>query len=526
MYKLMIVDDEAAIRQGMARSIPWAAWGYEITALCSNGQEAVEMLEEAKPDVVLSDIRMPKMDGVELMQYLNKNYPAIKIVILSGYSDFEYLNMSIKSQVAEYLLKPTDVDDFEALFKKLYARMEAERQQNRELRESVYRHFVEWLDGLLKGCVEEEDNRRFLAQAESRGICFANAVLMMLTVDERAGDEEKSLHTLKREITQHCNAQGKGVFLLTSEEEIVGICSLPAGQSLPPETVADWGRQLQQSVRAAFPATVSVGVSGHCAGLEALPQALEQAKRAANQNLFYGNESVFCYSELAVVQPERMAYFDTETIQKGLLAGDYPLICGELARVFARFTGAPVREYEFVDRICLSLLFHVSLWSLQYDVYMEELLRGLGTTYTDVLRCDTLKKKQDFVQALLFSVQRQIAQRRGRARSSSIADQIRHCVDEDFSLNAMSLEYVAEKVRKNAAYVSKIFKNEIGCNFSDYLTHKRLEKALSLLSQPEYKVYQIAQECGYADVSNFIKIFKKNYGISPNEYRTTMGVNA
>ena len=118
MYKLIIVDDEKSISSGM-KKLPWEDWGFTVSGTAGDGLEALELIAEDKPDVVLSDVRMPNMDGVELMQYLNKNYPEIKIVILSGYSDFEYLNYYIKNKVIEYLLKPTDIDEFETLFRRI-----------------------------------------------------------------------------------------------------------------------------------------------------------------------------------------------------------------------------------------------------------------------------------------------------------------------------------------------------------------------------------------------------------------------
>ena len=107
--------------------------------------------------------------------------------------------------------------------------------------------------------------------------------------------------------------------------------------------------------------------------------------------------------------------------------------------------------------------------------------------------------------------------------AQSIVYQLRACIDAEYQMNFMSLEYVAERIKKISSYVSKIFKTEIGCGFSDYLTQKRMSKAICLLTIPEMKVYEVAEQCGYANVSSFIKVFRKNHGKSPNEYRHEKG---
>ncbi len=131
MYKLLIVEDEKAIAQGIAKSNPWEEWGFQVVEICDNGEDAVAFIEQNRPDLVLSDIRMPKMDGIALMQYLNAQYPEIKIVILSGYNDFEYLQMAIRNHVAEYLLKPTLLEEFEELFRKMKIRLKIKRVGDR-----------------------------------------------------------------------------------------------------------------------------------------------------------------------------------------------------------------------------------------------------------------------------------------------------------------------------------------------------------------------------------------------------------
>ena len=141
MYRLMIVEDEQAIAQGIANSLPWEEWGFQISRVCSNGEEALEAIAVECPDLVLSDIRMPKMDGLELMKRLNKEYPHIRIVILSGYNDFEYLQTAIQNGVSEYLLKPTDIDEFEEVFRKMKKKLDEDVERRlsdeeaRQLRE-------------------------------------------------------------------------------------------------------------------------------------------------------------------------------------------------------------------------------------------------------------------------------------------------------------------------------------------------------------------------------------------------------
>src|SRR5699024_10720154 len=124
MYRLIIADDEENIRNGMAHSLPWREWGYEVATLCASGQEVLDQMASCKPDVVLSDIRMPGMDGLELMQRLRLDYTQVRMVMLDGVSYLKYRIMVISSHVAEYLLKTTDIDDFEETFSRLKVCME------------------------------------------------------------------------------------------------------------------------------------------------------------------------------------------------------------------------------------------------------------------------------------------------------------------------------------------------------------------------------------------------------------------
>lgn len=524
MYRIMIADDEESIRNGIAHTLPWQDWGYEVCGLCASGQEVLDRLAECRPDVVLSDIRMPGMDGVELMQRLNRDYPQIKIVILSGYSDFEYLNMSIRNRVAEYLLKPTDIDEFEEVFRRLKATIDGERARSAELNESVHRHFLEWLGELLRGTAPEHDTERFLPMLNEQGIDLDNLVVALFTLDGGGGMEKPALMHCWRRVLQAAQAAAPSplhrLLFLDGDEAMVGFYS--SGRDILPQEIHDEVAGVQRAAESVG-ATLSAGISNLCTEPGMLPQAYEQANCCARQSVFSGPGSVFAFHQLNAEQPESLAYFNTELLEKALLAQDYAAVRAEVDRVMATYD-TPMREYRYLDRLCLSVLFHVSLWGLRYGVSMEKVMRSMGAAYTDIYACDTLQTKRTFVLALLYAYQQELGRRRAHGHAAgSVAMRVREYVDAEFCSNTLSLETVADHVHKTPAYVSRVFKNELGCNFSDYLTERRMRRAAECLRDPDAKVYAIAQQCSYADTSNFIRVFKRFYGVSPAEYRTLQG---
>lgn len=442
MYRLIIADDEENIRNGMANSLPWREWGYEVAAVCASGQEVLDRMEDCRPDVVLSDIRMPGMDGVELMQRLSREYPQVKIVILSGYSDFKYLNMSIRSHVAEYLLKPTDIDDFEETFRRLKAAMDHERLRRAQITESVLRHFHVWLTAMLGGVATPEDTDRFLPMLTEAGIDLDNLQVAAFVLDGHGGDERPDQVALWRRVWEVTAALPAGPlrrlsFLLGGEDMVVLYSS---GEEIAPGDVRADIEAIQRAVRDGLRVTLSAGVSDLCTEPGMLPQAYEQANCSAKQSAFAGQEAVYFFSQMQKERPAGMPYFDTEQVEKALLAQDYDALRAEIDRVLLPLAES-LPEYRAVDQLCLSLLFHVSLWGLRYGIQMEEVLRALGAHYTDVYQSETLAAKRDFVLACLFGCQQALAARR-RSHShavKSVAMRVREYVDAEYCSNNNAL---------------------------------------------------------------------------------------
>ena len=375
MYKLIVVDDEAVIRKGLVNGNPWNAWGFEIVGQAADGIEAIEEIQNKRPEVVLTDIRMPKYDGVQLMEYLNTNYPEIKIIILSGYSDFEYLNKSIKNNVFDYLLKPTLEEDFIDLFSRLKTKLDEEKSEKEYIKELEWAQQLMKLNSYLMGISTFTHEEMTWIPKEG--------IVTLWTMEKES--REEAFDQLKAN-----NLKAQTVFYQILPETVIGIS---AGKP----------RQLFRHMQKKYP-SLSVGASTKFEDKNYY-SAYQEAKEALEQT---------------------------------------------------RYTGSG----KWIDVESLS-----------------------------------------------------------NRNISPLVQEILHILSEEYKSNVVSLDYIGERVGKSPSYISKLFKKEMGYNFTTYITKKRMEKAKEMLQDISYKVYEVGEELGYADPSTFIKVFRKTYGMSPNEYR-------
>lgn len=532
MYKLLIVEDERAIAQGIAKSNPWEEWGFQVSGICNNGEEAVAFIEKDKPDLVLSDIRMPKMDGIALMQYLNAQYPEIKIVILSGYNDFQYLQMAIRNHVAEYLLKPTLLEEFEQLFRKMKQVLDEEAQEREEQEMQIRDREA---NALLKGYgYSEEFVESFFYHKDTdsyRVVQFcAQKDEETIDIVQDRGWHYQRIQSIVKSINRYVQDREMSGFLLCNyEEHVTGILCMDEGTG-----EAEITHNLLEILDIAERETgiaLYCAVSGPCEDYRMLPQCYEQTKYCIGQKLLLDTDRRIVWYRQTKEEKlgEDFDYFgigfDEKNIIKYILNQDKEQLEKELSGVFDLFRETAVKNKDYVDihyvnRICMEILFTVSREIYRYNVHPEKLMSEHNYHYMDVFEKPTLDGKLDFLLGIFALFMQECGtQKESVSKTGELARMVRRIVDEEYMSNLISLEYVAEKVHKNPSYISKVFKNEFDCNFSSYVTDRRLEKSRELLADPLVKVYEIAETLGWADVSNFIKVFKKKFGISPDEYR-------
>lgn len=523
MYKTLLVDDEVSILNGMAAGIPWEKWGYQVVGMAKDGLDAVEMIEAFYPDVVVSDIRMPNMDGIELMKYLNNNHPEIKIIILSGYSDVEYLNTAIKNGVAEYLFKPTDIDEFEACFSKLRNKLDEEQRKKEELERiyeqegdnRIYRQ-SHYLRQMVKGMKEEN---------EQLNIDFsAYFITIGEIIEENQLDDKGEILTLKNRMVHYCNMRESYYqvhFFLDDYEHIAGIISIPKG-------IEDWRRfavkymqNLQAEILELYQKKLSISISNLHQSKPEISFGYEEAFGCLEEKMLTQPSSIVIYEDRKELNNKEQVRFPTEKIWSYIENCEIELLKESIENVFCHMGQQAYLDHSFVDRICLEFLYDTEeYFRNRRDIALEQLMLEKNKQYKEIYFLKTLKKKQEFIEDILIELAKLWKrQEEQKGYVGNLANYIKSMVDNEYYSNSISLDYIGDKLRKNSSYISKIFKIETGKNFSDYITEKRMMKSKEMLQDYSIKIYEIAEACGYADVSNFIRVFKKYTGLSPKEYR-------
>ena len=357
MYRLLIVDDEEDIRSGMSKGIPWSEWGFTVVGVAENGEEAVFLTEKEKPDVVLSDIRMPKMDGIELMQYLHDNLPEIKIVILSGYNDLEYLNMAIKNQVTEYMLKPTDIDEFEQLFRKIRQNLDEEKNRREELNQlklaAMQRQALSYetvLNNLLDGYVGDSQEYDWKQELEKEGMDFNACVMVVLDTAPENEDNKDDSYRLKQRIIRYCNSrqmQWVGRFFLYRGRHIVGLVTLEQMQFEEPESelrlLCQCIEEMQAEIGDIYGMALRAGISNLCRDERTLPLETEARMSSMEPDLLNNQKK----SNLLVtaVREYLDSEFSSNMLSLETVAERFNRNPAYISKVFKKGTGFNFSDY-------------------------------------------------------------------------------------------------------------------------------------------------------------------------------------
>lgn len=524
-YRVLLVDDEEEVRRAIAKKLDWAALGFSVVGEASNGEEALELLDTAQPDVIMTDIKMPFMDGLTLCRLAKKRLPGVKVAIFSGFDEFEYAKEAIKLEVEEYVLKPINAQELAQVFKRLYNTLQAEAAARSDI-ERLQRYYEaslplmrqQFLQSLMEGSMGPYLMRQKMAEYDLAldAATYCVAVLHCARAEEEDGHSQLLFVSLQQLVREMVPA-GLPYHLLQLLDKLVVLFLLPQG--FGERDVIAALNQLFVPVRKFLGVQLSVGV-GQC-----YAQLTQTARsyREANEALEY---------QILLERGQCIFIGDIEPAAAGAAAPDTNY-SEEILRQIKIGTGDDL--LRAVNAMVSYLKgSHINLQ--QYQLFQLEMATGLmrlikayrldeENTHlgTELLEKNThhfhnLDELGRWLYAFCNNL-RHLIRRERKDSSRLIVDKAKEHLAQHYHESNLSLESVSGMLNVSPAYFSTLFKKETGLNFVGYLTGLRLEKALELLHTTHDKTYMIAEKTGYTDANYFSYVFKKQYGVSPSKYR-------
>ncbi|WP_058302267.1 response regulator [Gorillibacterium timonense] len=540
MKTLVIIDDEPSVINGLTRYVDWPTLGIELIGTADDGDSGLALILERKPDIVLTDVKMPKLDGTEMAIRLRSLLPAAKIVFISGHNDTDYLKSALQVQAVDYIFKPISRKELSEVLGKVVAELDAEFRE-RELVNVMQVKLTQSMPLLRE---------KFLLSAISDGIHMAHPeeklsflelsflqaerylVLVVLlddladTMETRSERDKQLLSYAVLNIIQELIHQetggiafektlGEYTAILTIKEEDETAEDSPSTEnrlfSLAEAIRENLGRWLKLSV--------TIGVGEETNRLVDLPQSYKQAREAANQKWYLGKNRILTVDSMEVSDSGRyrLGAHSEEDVLSLLKAGDSEGLQTLLDDIFSRLAHNRSPGFSYERNVGIHLVLLSSRVLLEGNLLSSEWENKELQVWERALKLETLQELKALIEAYLLDLCSAVQLKR-RGRTGSVIERIERLIDERFKENLTAAD-IAAGVYLSPTYVSLLFKQETGETLFEYLTKVRVEQAKELLKDPQIKFYEICEAVGYSDPSHFSKVFKKMTGLTPSAYR-------
>lgn len=521
MYNVLLVDDEPEIRQGIKLKVNWESLGLTIAGEAGNGAEAMDWLKRHQAEVVITDMNMPVMNGVTFLEACYEQYPALRLIVITGYEDFHYAKAAVRNQARDYLLKPVTQDELTEALAKIVQELDeqrSERDQQAMMQWRLSQYYKEMKEHFIVHLVKEEWERESTMRERAKWFqleSWDHVPVRFLTAGsmerlKSEGKPERSPDKMRlpfemvcREVVETDGGQFQ-VFRDANYAGLMHVISASADQELEA-----FARTLSQAVKHHLGFDPVIGTGQAVTGLKAWKDGYLSALLAWNLK---GNQASSAMEQQAATE----AVISEETakvLQRHLVRGDLPsfehAVQKELQAAFAssqaRFVKLIFQLYLMLDTMAFTA--GIALESGEQLWLRPEQVWGF----------DTVQKAHQFLNKLAGKITRGSEHDPLEAEKSIIqaAEQFIH----DNYMYDINLTMLAERFNYNSSYFSEMFKSKAGKTFIQYLTGVRMTKAVQLLEDTMLSLWDIAELTGFSNASYFSSKFKRMYGLSPSDYR-------
>lgn len=514
--RILLVDDEAVDLEWLRRRVAGSPFGLQVVGAMNTGFLALKVLEREQVDIILSDIRMPILTGIDFARKAKELQPHVKIVFISGHEDFGYAREAIEISASGYLLKPVDDEELHALLGTLCAKVEQEREQNRSMLQAL-------------SLVNEELMLRWLGGSADRGgplvrsllapLIESGAAAAMIEIDDlelklqAKPDEEKRalLGQASDWLRRFALNRQAGMLLPERQGRFVLLASVPE------ERCEGLLQELVREAREQLPFTVTVGAGAFARSEEGLLASYRQAQAALSAKWLLGKNRLIRRASEAQTGGKQAVSFD-ETVGRLLQAiVQYDLV-GIDDCLIGLFNGDAAiagksEAYDLIVRMTSRL--HAELAAMNEDLY--ELLKWESHQPVQLFRFETIHDILSWIRRRLFEMS-ELLYTKKRKQKRKLIEEIMRYVDDRLD-RKVTLKETAAHFDFTPNYLGHLFREETGVHFSDYLNERKIRRVCELLSDPTLKIYEIAERAGYRNILYFNRLFKQATGMTPGAYR-------
>ncbi|MEG1805321.1 MAG: response regulator, partial [Clostridia bacterium] len=522
-YSLIIADDEENIRTALINAVDWSEIGFEIVGEASNGIEALELIEKLEPDLLVSDIKMPFMSGIDLVRAARDIRPNMQIVFLTGYDHFEYAKQAIKYNILEYLLKPLSKSDIVTEFTNIRKKLDEKfgeildvneqndlKRENMSLGKTLY--FNAMLEGDLDDYVAKENfenlGMKIPYDAKAKGLRYVLCLIKGVSEIKSKNDEVvfKQLYNVVKIVSEkyfpcECFVFGKCIVVLACEKEVALTKYL---KFMSKDIVLSSKRVVETSVY--------VGVSGFFDEINAIAKASEEALDALSY-IDKSDEQIIHYSDIATGKEDALLEGMVAKFDEKLKSGDEKQVEEYIDEVFKYINANKLSQSEF-NAYIMEILFMNFKTLRTINIEAEETNKLVNQFVFNKPKAELERE----IKKLSLEIAANINNQRQKT-VDILAESAWDIIQQEYSNPEMSLNILSERLHVSPNYLSSLIKKSKGDSFVNLLTEVRMTKAKDMLLMTNKKIMEVAEAVGYADQHYFSYCFKKHFKTSPNKIR-------
>lgn len=535
MLKLVILDDERMERTYMKKYVDWNTLGVEIAGEAANGVEGLKLCTEIRPDIIITDIKMPQMDGLEFAAKVKDVLPEVKIIFISGYGDFDYARSAVDLNAYGYILKPFRVSNVEEVVGKVVEKCLEEGSRNRE-REQL-KKILDENKGVLKDSVIREllegteSEQTIWERVEFFGISLHQGLysVQVMEIDDyeelskSLTQEEKQLMSIELlQMTKSIlESYGQGEMTRLSEKQFAILLSFDSsqGEVAARQKAYSLCDNIKNLLQEEMRLSVTFGMSEICRDIADLFYYYLQAKDALKYKLFDLKGQMISINDIRMdTEPDILDMKKIDDQLTDLLRrGEEE----EIHRVIDRIFNGLLRRQDvsegYLQNICISIVCVAMRFLNEVNCSFKEIFGDDSLVWSKLVRFETIGDVRQWLKNI-FTAMLETIQMKKKSKNHLIVEKVMEIVNERYPEELTTRE-LSKEIFLSPNYIGAIFKDETGVGFLEYLTRIRMEKAAEMLHDPNKKIYEVAQKVGYNNTPYFSTLFKDYIGVTPSEYR-------